>query len=149
MKNNGGGRCCGNFQNHSLRFWQVRGSPVTSQNVFWMYPHSLFKPCCKKTGQKCGPSLVGLYLVCRGVSICESEREKSRAEAIKNQSADSYRAICGQQGDNGRIQRAHWKWLYIVEQFSPRVAPQACPHGAYEQIWDSTSKSINLDHPHH
>ena len=49
------------------------------------------------------PLIVVQYLVCRGVSICESEREKSGAAAIKNPSADSYRAICGRQADNGRI----------------------------------------------
>ena len=63
---------------------------------------------------KCTLVVVCLYLVC-GLSICESEREKSRAEPINNQSADSYRAICdGQWADNGRIQ------------WSPKNSSQLC-----------------------
>ena len=152
--------------------WWVGGPCYKSKCFLNICPHSdfyIFYNLRLEPGRKCGSSFNSRPVSClSGCFYLRVWKEKSGAAAIKNPSADSYRAICGRQADNGRIVQCEGLKMAVygsvhgwqgyrdtvralkMAVYGSRVALlRACPHGAYEQIWDNTSKSINLDHPHY
>ena len=96
-----------------------------TEKTFLNWIHIEFSIFAKKeieTISQPGLFIVRLYLVCWVFLFASLKgRKVGQSAAIKTPSADSYRAICGQWGDNGWIQWGRWKWL-DTEHLSPRVA---------------------------